>query len=54
MAKYSCRPSAQDPDFWYMTGIAQQAIAVVEAPRHGRPMKYTLFVPKSDPQVCSR
>ena len=44
----------QDSDFLYLTGIDQQAVAVVEASSPMRDANFTLYVPDSDPQVCLR
>jgi hypothetical protein len=41
----------QDADFLYLTGINQQAVAVIEASSPMREANYTLFIPDSNPQV---
>ncbi|KAK9822676.1 hypothetical protein WJX81_007251 [Elliptochloris bilobata] len=39
-------PYRQDADFLYLTGITQQAVAVISAPSTPGEARYTLFVPK--------
>ena len=41
----------QDSDFLYLTGIDQQAVAVVEASSPMREANFTLYIPDTDPQV---
>lgn len=43
---------AQDSDFLYLTGIDQQAVAVIEASSPMREANFTLYLPGSDSQVC--
>jgi cellobiose-specific phosphotransferase system component IIC len=43
---------AQDSDFLYLTGIDQQAVAVIEASSPLREANFTLYLPGSDSQVC--
>ncbi len=42
---------AQDSDFLYLTGIDQQAVAVIEASSPMRESSFTLYLPDSDAQV---
>lgn len=37
----------QDADFLYLTGIVQQAVAVISAPSSPDHVQYTLFVPNA-------
>lgn len=41
----------QDADFLYLTGINQQAVAVIEASSPMRDGNFTLFIQDSNPQV---
>ena len=43
----------QDSDFLFLTGISQQAVAVLEASGSGASGRLTLFIPDSTPQVGS-
>jgi hypothetical protein len=45
-----CMP-VQDADFLYLTGINQQAVAVIEASSPMRDGNFTLFIQDSNPQV---
>ena len=41
----------QDSDFLYLTGIDQQAVAVIEASSPMRDSSFTLYLPDTDAQV---
>ena len=41
----------QDSDFLYLTGVDQQAVALIEASSPMRDANFTLYVPDTDPQV---
>lgn len=42
----------QDADFLYLTGINQQAVAVIEASSPMRDGNFTLFIQDANQQVC--
>ena len=46
-----CLAWVQDSDFLYLTGIDQQAVAVIEASSPMRDSSFTLYLPDTDAQV---
>jgi len=47
----NCYVVMQDSDFLYLTGIDQQAVAVIEASSPMRESSFTLYIPDTDSQV---